>query len=192
MSRDPSVFRASAWDAFTSASRAAIDAPDAESALLKITGASKALLGDKDAYLRPGALKEGERHYSISGIFLISPSRRENVLVAEDGFPPEQHRLRIPIEHGHPGWMVKHQKPLLLANTDNHNDFKQILKTSRMGSVVFAPLFWKGEMFGQIVTASQARDTYSEADLAVQIAFGDLAAAVFVAHGGSTLLDGID
>ncbi|MGD9844951.1 MAG: GAF domain-containing protein, partial [Variibacter sp.] len=60
MSRDPSVFRAAAWDAFTAASRAAIDAPDAESALLKITGASKALLGDKDAYLRPGALKEGE------------------------------------------------------------------------------------------------------------------------------------
>ncbi len=192
MSRDLNAFRATAWGAFASASRAAIDAPDAESALLKITSASKALLGDKEAYLRPGSLKEGERHYSISGIFLISPSRRENVLVAENGFPAEQHRLRIPIEHGHPGWLVKHQKPLLLANTDDHNDFKQILKTSRMGSVVFAPMFWKGQMFGQIVTASQARNTYSEPDLDIQIAFGNLAAATFIAHGGSALLNGID
>jgi putative methionine-R-sulfoxide reductase with GAF domain len=192
MSRDLSVFRATAWDAFTSASRAAIDAPDAESALLKITGASKVLLGDKDAYLRPGALKEGERHYSISGIFLISGSRRENILIAEDGFPAEQHRLRIPIEHGHPGWVVKQKKPLLLANTDEHNEFQQILKTSRMGSVVFAPLFWKGEMFGQIVTASQARNTYSDADLTIQIAFADLAAAAFVAHGGTAALDRLE
>jgi hypothetical protein len=191
MSRDLNAFRATAWPAFSSASSAAIAAPDIESALSKITTASKALLGDKEAHLVPGALKEGERHYSITGIFLISPSRTENVLVAEDGFPAEQHRLRIPIEHGHPGWVVKHQKPLLLANTDEHNDFKQILKTSRMGSVVFAPLFWKGQMFGQIVTASQARNTYGEADLEVQIAFANLAAAVFVAHGGIGALSGI-
>jgi putative methionine-R-sulfoxide reductase with GAF domain len=191
MARDLTTFQTMAWDAFAQASGAAIDAPDAESALRKITEASKLLLGDKEAHLRPGALKEGERHYSISGIFMVSPSGQENVLVAEDGFPAEQHRLRIPVEHGHPGWVVKHQKPLLLANTDEHNDFKQILKTSRMGSAVFAPIFWGGRLLGQLVTASQARNTYEEADLKIQIAFGDFAGAVLAAHGGLPSLKGI-
>jgi putative methionine-R-sulfoxide reductase with GAF domain len=191
MARNLPAFQTAAWETFAHASRAAINAPDAENALREITRASKALLGDKEAYLRPGALKEGERHYSISGIFLISPCGRENILVAEDGFPAEQHRLHIPIEHGHPGWVVKHQEPLLLANTDEHNDFQQILKTSRMGSVVFAPLFWRGKMLGQIITASQARNTYEDVDFKIQIAFGDLAAAVLTAHGGLSSLKDI-
>jgi hypothetical protein len=182
--RDLNAFREAAWQALVDTSAAVANAADVEQALASITKTTRSLLGDKEAHLQSGALKPGERHFSVAGIFLVSTAERENILVAEDNFPTEQHRLRIPIELGHPGWVVEHKKPLLLSNTDEHSDFKQILKTSRMGSAVFGPLIWKGRMLGQIVTASQARNTYSEVDRVVTIAFANLAAAAFIAHGG--------
>ena len=36
---------------------------------------------------------------------------------------------------------------------------KQYLKTSRMGSSIYAPLLWKGRFVGQLIMASQARNT---------------------------------
>jgi signal transduction protein with GAF and PtsI domain len=61
--------------------------------------------------------------------------------VTEHGFPPEQHCLRIPIDTGHPGWVYRRQRPLRLANTDAHADFKQVLKTSGMGRRSMARCF---------------------------------------------------
>jgi putative methionine-R-sulfoxide reductase with GAF domain len=188
VTRDLNAFREAAWQALIDATAAVTNAADVEQAFATITKTTRSLLGDKEAHLRPNALKPGERHFSVAGIFLVSEAKRENILVAEDNFPPEQHRLRIPIEHGHPGWVVQHKKPLLLTNTDEHSDFKQILKTSRMGSAVFGPLIWKGRMLGQIVTASQARNTYSDVDRDVTIAFANLAATAFIAHGGDDLV----
>ena len=78
----------------------------------------------------------------------MTPDRQHHLLVAEHGFPPEQHRLRIPLDLGHPGWVVQRQRPLVLANTDEAQDFRQILKTARMGSVLFGPMFWRGQMLG--------------------------------------------
>jgi GAF domain-containing protein len=117
-------------------------------------------------------------------VFLLTANRRENVLVAEVGFPPEQHRLRIDGELGHPGWMVKHQRPLLLANTDLDAEFRQILKTARMGSVLLAPMRFNQEFLGSLVLASQARHTYTEDDLEALVAFAGLATAVFCAYDG--------
>jgi hypothetical protein len=190
-SRDLNVFRETAWQALNGTSSSVSNSANVEQALSEITKTTRCLLGDKEAHLQPGALKPGERHFSVAGIFLLSASGRENILVAEENFPAEQHRLRIPVEHGHPGWVVQNKKHLLLSNTDEHNDFKQILKTSRMGSAVFGALIWKGRLVGQIVTASQARNTYSDADLAVTIAFANLAAAAFIAHGGDDFVKGL-
>jgi hypothetical protein len=186
--RDWPAFRAAALRALADATEKAAAAPDVEVALGYLTAATQAVLGDKEAHLRPSGLKPGERQFTISGIFLITPDRQHNVLVAEHGFPPEQHRLRIPIDLAHPGWVVKHRRPLLLANTDDAPDFKQILKTSRMGSALYAPMSWGGELLGQLVTASQARHTYGQADLDVMVAFSHVAAAVYVAHGGPPFL----
>jgi|GEM_PF-4373311 len=71
-------------------------APDVESALRYLTAATQQVLGDKEAHLRLGGLRASERQCVVSGIFLITPNRQHNLLVAEHGFPPEQHRLRIP------------------------------------------------------------------------------------------------
>ena len=99
----------------------------------------------------------GKLHRCLSRAFLITADRQHNLLVAEHGFPPEQHRLRIPLDFGPPGWVVRHQRPRIIANTDEAPDFRQILKTSPMGSTLYGPMFWRGEMLGQVLTAAQAR-----------------------------------
>lgn len=186
--RDLRALRDAAWTVLESATLAADNAPDVESALRHLTAATRALLGDKEAHLRPGGLKPGEQQFTVSGIFLIAPDGEHNLLVAEHGFPPEQHRLRIPVDLAHPGWVVEHQQPLVLANTDDDPGFRQILKTARMGSALYGPMFWRGRMLGQLVTASQARHTYSPADLDILVCFAHVAAAVYMAHGGPEFL----
>ena len=189
--RDIMALRDAAWAALESATRRADDAPDVESALRHLTAATREVLGDKEAHLRPDGLKPGERQFTVSGVFLIAPDGAENLLVAEHGFPPEQHRLRIPIDLAHPGWVVEHQQPLLLANTDDDPGFRQILKTARMGSALYGPMFWRGRMLGQLVTASQARHTDGPADLEILVCLAHVAAAVYVAQGGPEFLRAI-
>ncbi len=101
--RDVHALRAGALAMLSEATRAANDAPDVESALGHLTAATQGLLGDKEAHLRPGGLRAGERQFVVSCIFLITADRQHNLLVAEHGFPPEQHRLRIPLDFGPPG-----------------------------------------------------------------------------------------
>ncbi len=160
--RDVHVLRADALATLAEATQAANDAPDVESALRYLTGATREVLGNKEAHLRPGGLRTGERQFVVSCIFLITPDRRHNLLVAEHGFPPEQHRLRILLDFGPPGWVVQHQRPRMIANTDEAPDFRQILKTSHMGSVLYGPMVWRGQMLGQVLTVAQARHTYGD------------------------------
>ena len=170
--------------------RQASEAANAEAALSCLTAELQSLIGDREAHLRPGALKPGERQFSVAGAFLVTPDRRFNMLVAGVGFPPEQRRLSVPIAHGHPGRVVRERQPILLANTDEHADFRQYLKTARMGSSVYAPFFWRGELLGQLLVASQARHTYGPGDLAVATAFAAAAGPLWVAAGGPAFLQG--
>jgi len=182
--RDVHTLRAQALATLAEATRAANDAPDVERALKYLTAATQEVLGDKEAHLRPGGLRAGERQFVVSCIFLITADRQHHLLVAEHGFPPEQHRMRIPFDLGHPGWVAQHQRPLVLTNTDEVPDFRQILKTARMGSALFGPMFWRGHMLGQVLTAAQARHTYGPIDLDIFMGFAHAAAAVYMAHGG--------
>jgi GAF domain len=182
--RDVHALWALALARLAEATRAANASPDVERALRHLTAGTQEVLGDKEAHLRPGGLRAGERQFTNSGIFLITPDRQYNLLVAEQGFPPEQYRLRIPIDLGHPGQVVHKQRPVVLANTDESPDFRQILKTARMGSAMFGPMVWRGQMVGQILTAAQARHTYSALDLDIFMGFAHVAAAVYIAHSG--------
>jgi GAF domain-containing protein len=170
------------------ATRAACGAAGPEEALREITRRCPGLLGDRDAHLREGALKAGERQFSVCGAFMLTPDGKQNLLVADVGFPAEQHRLRIDAGLGHPGWVVQHRRPLLLANTDLDPNFRQILKTSRMGSALYAPMIWKEQFVGQIVLASQARGTYAQADLDILVTFAGVATALWRAHDGPAWL----
>jgi hypothetical protein len=188
VSRDLDRLQAEALARIATLADAGAAAAGPEAALRPFAEFLAGFLGDRSAADRPGALKPGERQYFVSGAFMVSPDRTENWLIAETGFPPEQHRLRIPIALGHPGWVAKHDQALLLANTDDHAEFKQILKTSRMGSAIFAPMHWGGRLIGQFICAAQARGTMGEPDLAILRAVAPVAAALYVAHGGEAWL----
>src|SRR2546423_1160647 len=168
---DVHALQAQALARLAEATRAANDAPDVEGALRYLTAATQEGLGGKEAHLRPGGLRAGEHQFVVSCIFLVPADRQHHLLVAEHGFPPEQHRLRLPLDFGPPGWVVQHQRPRIIANTDEAPDFRQILKTSHMGSTLYGPMFWRDEMFGQVVTPAQAPSTYSSIDLGLFMGF---------------------
>lgn len=162
----------------------ALDAPGPEDAMRAIARGCFDLLGDRAAHLRPGALKEGERQYFVAGCFFVTPDRDWHMLVGSLGFPPEQQRLLVPIDGGHPGWVYANRSKLLLENTDEHGTFRQYLKTSRMGSTIFAPIMWRGTFHGQLIMAAQARGTMRPVDLAVIVACSRIAAGAWIAQDG--------
>ena len=166
------------------AGQAANAAADPESALAALVSRYVALLGDRSAHLRPGALRDGERQFFVAGAFVVTPDESWHMLLANSGFPPEQRRLMVPIDAGHPGRVRASMTPLLLANTDEHGSFRQYLKTARMGSSIYVPMIWEGRFIGQIIMAAQARWTLRQVDLEVLIAVAPLATAVWMAKGG--------
>ena len=145
-------------------------------------------IGDADAWQRPGALKEGERSYRVGGCFMVTPDEQWHMLIGSIGFPAEQNRLMIPIDAGHPGAVRQSGAPLLLANTDEHTGFRQYLKSSRMGSSMYAPMFWQGRFIGQVIMAAQARHTFGEADLALLRALASHASSLWMAIDGPAWL----
>jgi hypothetical protein len=166
------------------AGQAAAAAATPEAALAEIVSRYVAMLGDREAHLRPDALRPGERQFFVAGAFVVTPDEGWHMLVANSGFPAEQRRLMVPIDAGHPGHVRATRQPLLLANTDEHGGFRQYLKTARMGSSIYAPMLWRGRFVGQIIMAAQARWTMRAIDLAVLAAAAPLATANWIAHGG--------
>jgi len=185
----PASMTGDPWPEVARATQAANDANDPETALSICVETSLRITGNADAFKQPSSLKTGERHFFVGGVFLVAPDDASHLLVAEWGFPLEQHRLKFPLSTGHPGWTWKHQKPLILENTDKHSDFKQILKTSRMGSAIYAPMLWQGQFIGQIITAAQARNTYSQPDRNRTAAMASIAAGLYMAKGGPEWLN---
>ncbi len=184
MTGDTMTTAAQAWDEFVAVLASGMSAAGPEAALRVVTDCVAALLGDKTAHLKPGGLKGNEVQYTVAATVMIAPGGTHNVFVAQSGFPPEQIHMKIDIERGHPGRVVREQKPLLLANTDDYADFQQILKTSRMGSSMYVPMFWQGKMFGQLIAGSQARYSYRPVDLELMVRLADLASLLWHAHRG--------
>ena len=180
-----------AWAALSAVLKDGASKASPEAAMSCITACTVALLGDKTAHLRPGGLKNGETQYSVAAAVMISPDRQHNIFIAQQNFPEDQFRLGIAIDHGHPGRVVKNEKSLILANTDEHEDFAQILSTSRMGSSIYAPFFWGDVMLGQLICGAQARNTYRPLDLELLEAFSHVAAMLWVAHDGPAQLSGL-
>ncbi len=61
--------------ALAGATRAANAAAGPEAALAELTRALPPLLGDREAHRPPGALKAGERQFSVCGVFLLTPDQ---------------------------------------------------------------------------------------------------------------------
>lgn len=167
-------------------------ATNAEEAVQVVTLALANLLGDREAHLCLGNLKAGEFQQFACGAFFLTADGRSNLLIAPINYHPEQKHMKVDATLGHPGWMVKNQKPLLLANTDLDSGFVKILRTFRAGSVCYAPIKLGDTYYGQIICAAQGRNTMTQDDLVVHTAFCQLAAALWVSKSGPEYLKKID
>ena len=167
-------------------------AQNAEDAINVITLALVNLLGDRDAHLQPGNLKKGEFQQFACGALFLTPDGLSNQLIAPVNYHPDQIHMKLDSTIGHPGWMVKNQKPLLLRNTDLDKSFVKILRTFRAGSVCYAPIKLENTYFGQIICAAQGRNTMTEDDLAVHISFCQLASTLWVAKDGPNYMKSIN
>ena len=56
--------------------------------------------------------------------------------------------------------------PLHLPDTEAGGEFKQYLKTARMGSAIYVPMVWQDRFLGQIVLAARGRNSLSVRDFA--------------------------
>jgi len=150
------------------AAAAAADTPEAvvEGAIWPLV----AVLGDRQAHLRPGALDPGQTQFFVGGAFFVTPDRNHQMLVGNTGFPPEQRRLLIPYDGGDPGRVLASAEPLLIEDTRTHKGFRQYLKTARMSSAIYAPFLRGGEAIGLAIVAAQAGHTFGPADLDILVA----------------------
>ncbi len=187
----PCSLTESPWDEIARATQAASNAGGPEEAVRAFVHCALRVTGDIAAHEHPGALKPGERHFHVGGAFMVSPDETSHFLIAEWGFPAEQHRLAYPLDTGHPGWVWKNQQALILENTDEHPTFTQILKTARMGSAIYAPMFWQDRFMGHMICAAQARNTYQPADLGRLQILAAVATGLYMAKDGPTFLETI-
>ncbi len=141
-------------------------------------------LGDREAHLREGALEPGQVQFFVAGAFFVTPDRLHQMLVGNIGFPADQRRLLIPIDGGHPGRVIANGETLLLEDTRQHGEFKQYLRTARMGSAIYAPLIWDGAARGLIIMAAQAGGTMGQRDLDVLAAVAPCVTANWLRTGG--------
>ena len=146
-------------DAAQLALSAASAAQTAEDVIQASMAVLWAHLGDREAHLVPGALGPDQHQFFVAGAFFVTPGRLQMMLVGNTGFPPDQRRLCIPIDGGNPGQVIASAAPLLLKDTREHTEFRQYLRTSRMGSAIYAPLVWEGAAQGLLIMAAQAAGT---------------------------------
>lgn len=175
----------SALDLAFAAARAATMPEDVIAAPMALL---RTRLGDPQAHMRPGALADGQSQFFVAGGFLATPGNQHLMLTGNAGFPAEQRRLCIPLNGGDPGRVIASGQPLLLSDTRSHSQFRQYLKTARMGSAAYAPLSYEGRTFGLIIVAALAANTLDDDDLAVLTALAPTIAENWVRLEGPAWL----
>jgi GAF domain-containing protein len=156
---------------------------DPERALGHITRVAQAALGDLER-AREGAFR-------CSGVFLLAPSGDHLILLAEHGYPADQHRARISIMDSNPGLVVRTGRAKIVPNTEEDPNFRQILRTTRVGSSCYLPVIWQRQVLGMFNVAAEARYALSEIDRDTGLLFANLAAATWMALEGPRFLEQI-
>jgi GAF domain-containing protein len=188
MERDTAYF-----ERVTRGLQAAAEASRVESnpelALRHITGIAQEVLGERRAGTQSTGVEAGEAEFRGAGIFFAAPARDHLILLAEQGYPPEQHRARISIQDSNPGLVVRTGQPKIVPNTDEDPNFRQILSTTRVGSSVYLPVVWQRQVLGMFNVAAQARYALAEIDLRMGLLFANLSAATWMALDGPRYLE---
>ena len=156
-----------------------------EKVLNLITKFSYENLGNRTKAKKKINLKKKEKNqYACGSFILLNP--RKQILIAPQNYARDQKYMLLDTNIGHPGWVIKNKKKLILPNTDKHKSFVRILKTFRAGSAIYAPIISKNKFIGQIICASQARNVMEEIDLSALCILSKLASCYWVKLKGKS------
>lgn len=145
-----------------------------EKVLKLITKFSYENLGNRSKARKKTNLKKKEKNqYACGSFILLNPKKQ--ILIAPQNYARDQKYMLLNTNIGHPGWVIKNKRKLILTNTDKHKSFVRILKTFRAGSAIYAPIISKNKFIGQIICASQARNVMEEIDLSALCILSKLA-----------------
>jgi GAF domain len=188
MQRDTAFF-----ERVTQGLQAAAEASRVESepelAVGHITRIAQEVLGAHSSGKQSNETASAEPEFRCAGIFFAAPARDHLILLAEHGYPPEQHRARISIMDSNPGLVVRTGQPKIVPNTDEDPYFRQILSTTRVGSSLYLPVVWQRQVLGMFNVAAQARYALAEIDLKFGLLFANLSAATWMALDGPRYLE---
>jgi hypothetical protein len=154
-----------------------------ENVIKLITKFSSEKLGNRSRALESGNLKSDEKNQFACGSFILIDDNKQ-ILIGPQNYAPEQHYMILDTNVGHPGWVIKNKRRLILPNTDTHKSFVKILKTFRAGSAIYAPIITSDRFIGQIICASQARNVMEEIDLSTLCVLSNLASLYWVKLNG--------
>ena len=171
-----------ALDLLSRVTAMALDAEPVDGKLVRLLNEARACLG-RGPVDPPHARPSTDGNFTVATFFLFTPDRTELAIYLPQNFPPEQATLRIPAGYGHPGLVASTGEGLLLEDTRQHEGFVQILKTGRMGSAMFSPLRWAGEILGAMVNAAIQPGTYTRQDSRVHGILANLAALLLGVRG---------
>ena len=154
-----------------------------ENIIKLITKFSSDNLGNRIKALESGNLKSDEKNQYACGSFILLDENKQ-ILIGPQNYAPEQHYMILDTITGHPAWVIKNKKRLILPNTDTHKSFVKILKTFRAGSAIYAPIIVSDKFIGQIICASQARNVMEEIDLSTLCVLSNLASMYWIKLDG--------
>jgi len=154
-----------------------------ENVIKLITKFSSEKLGNRSRAFESGNLKSDEKNQFACGSFILLDYNNQ-ILIGPQNYAPEQSYMVLGTNIGHPGWVIKNKKRLILQNTDTDKSFVKILKTFRAGSAIYAPIITSDKFIGQIICASQARNVMEEIDLSTLCVLSNLASLYWIKLNG--------
>ena len=161
-----------------------------EEVIKLITKFSYDNLGNRSNAMIEGNLKKGEKNLFACGSFIMINDDKQ-ILIGPQNYAPEQEYMLLDTNIGHPSWVIKNKKRLILTNTDEHKSFVKILKTFRAGAAIYAPIIVSNKFIGQIICASQARNVMEEIDLSALCILSNLISFYWIKLNGNVEIEEI-
>jgi HD-GYP domain-containing protein (c-di-GMP phosphodiesterase class II) len=98
-------------------------------------------------------------------VLRFDPGAEQLNVAASHGVSESEVDLRIPLDYGIIGKVIETMESVLVEDTDRESDYRQLLESQRIRSVIYAPIKWREELYGVAMAGNEQRDSMGENDL---------------------------
>jgi hypothetical protein len=88
-------------------------------------------------------------------VFRFDEEGENLVVAASSGVSESEATLSIGADYGMAGRVLKTREPLLVADTDKEQAYRQLLESSRIRSAIYTPMKWREENYGVVFAGNQ-------------------------------------